>query len=199
MKLRSSAPSPYTRKVRIVAKLKGLSKTIEIEDTNTADPNVSLRRQNPLGKIPTLVLADGQALYDSRVIAEYLDSVGKGPVLFPAGAARWPALALQALADGICDAALLQVYEKRFRPQAQQNADWIDMQAAKVSRALAQLEATMDAPVGNITIGEIALAAALGYLDLRFDGTWRATHPRLVGWLDSFAAQVPAFAATAPD
>ncbi|MFV2092904.1 MAG: glutathione S-transferase N-terminal domain-containing protein, partial [Hyphomicrobiales bacterium] len=180
MKLRGSAPSPYTRKVRIVAELKGLSKTIEIEDANTADPNDSLRQQNPLGKIPALVLADGQVLFDSRVIAEYLDSVGEGQTLFPAGAARWPALALQALADGICDAALLQVYEQRFRPQAQQNADWTDMQAAKVSRALAQLEATMDGPADNITIGEIALAAALGYLDFRFAGTWRTTHPRLV-------------------
>ena len=92
MKLRGSTPSPYTRKVRIVAELKGLSRTIEIETADTTDPNDSLRRQNPLGKIPALILPDGQALYDSRVIAEYLDSIGAGPALFPAGAARWPAL-----------------------------------------------------------------------------------------------------------
>jgi len=199
MILRGSPPSPYTRKVRIVAELKGLGHAIEFVDADTSDPDDPLRRENPLGKIPTLVLPDGRCFYDSRVIAEYLDAIGSGPTLFPTGAARWPALRLQALADGICDAALLQVYEKRFRPDDQQNAGWTGMQAGKVTRALAQLAATLDMAAADISIGEVAAAATLGYLDFRFDGAWRADHPGLVNWLDSFAARVPAFANTAPD
>jgi len=104
-------------------------------------------------------------------------------------------LRLQALADGICDAGLLQVYEQRLRSPEMRSAAWVENQAGKVTRALATLEATP--PVyERPRIGEIALACALGYLDLRFEGAWRAGHPALVAWLDAFAARVPAFEAT---
>jgi len=193
--LRSSPASPFGRKVKIAMTELGLEGRIEIVPADTNDPTESLRRQNPLGKIPALVLEDGSALFDSRVIAEYLDHLAGGSRLFPSGEARFAQLRLQALADGICDAALLQVYETRFRAAEMRNPAWVENQAGKVTRALASLEAAppvYDRP----RIGEIALACALGYLDLRFEGAWRAGHPALVAWLDAFAAKVPAFEAT---
>ncbi|MBO6757456.1 MAG: glutathione S-transferase N-terminal domain-containing protein [Roseibium sp.] len=197
--LRSAPPSPFGRKIKIAASVLGLSDQITIEDANTADPDDTLRAQNPLGKIPALVLETGEVLYDSRVILEYLDHVAGGGKLLPAGEARFKVLALQALADGMMDAGILQVYEKRFRPAAHRFDDWLSYQASKVERGLAALEA---APPKTVTsadqadAGTIALACALGYLDLRFGGTWRETHPALVAWLDAFDAAVPAFSAT---
>ncbi|HEV7326337.1 MAG TPA: glutathione S-transferase [Bosea sp. (in: a-proteobacteria)] len=193
--LRSSPASPFGRKIKIAIAELGLEGRVEIVPADTTDPNEPLRQQNPLGKIPTLVLDDGSTLFDSRVIAEYLDQLAGGGRLFPAGDARFAQLRLQALADGICDAALLQVYETRFRTPELRSAAWVENQVGKVSRALASLEAAppvYDRP----RIGEIALACALGYLDLRLEGRWRAGHPALVAWLDGFAAKVPAFEAT---
>jgi glutathione S-transferase len=193
--LRSSPASPFGRKVKMAASVLGLLDRIEIVPADTNDPAEPLRQQNPLGKIPTLVLEDGTTLFDSRVIAEYLDHLAGGGI-FPAGNERFVQLRLQALADGLCDAALLQVYETRFRPEEGRNAAWVANQAGKVSRALAALEAAPPAFGDKPRIGEIALACALGYLDLRFAGTWRTEHPRLVAWLDAFAAKVPAFETT---
>lgn len=193
--LRSSPASPFGRKVKMAASVLGLLDRIEIVPADTNDPAEPLRQQNPLGKIPTLVLEDGTTLFDSRVIVEYLDHLAGGGI-FPAGNERFVQLRLQALADGLCDAALLQVYETRFRPEEGRNAAWVANQAGKVERALAALEAAPPAFPDKPRIGEIALASALGYLDLRFAGTWRAGHPRLVTWLDAFAAKVPAFEAT---
>lgn len=193
--LRSSTRSPYARKVRISAAVLGLSERIAIAGVDLADPNDSLRAQNPLGKIPTMVLDDGSTLYDSRVIAEYLDHLAGGGKLFPTEPARrFAALRLQALGDGVCDAALLMRYENFSRPEALRHAETLASQQGKIDRALAQLEAAP--PSGEIDIGHIALACALGYLDLRFGGVWRAAHPRLVAWLDDFSQKVPAFDAT---
>lgn len=194
--LRSSPASPFGRKVKMAAAELGLSDRIEIVVADTNDPAEPLRQQNPLGKIPTLVLEDGMTLFDSRVIVDYLDHLAGGNRLIPAGEARFAQLRLQALADGLCDAALLQVYETRFRPEEGRSAAWVANQAGKVSRALAALEAAPPVYPDRPRIGEIALACALGYLDLRFAGTWRADHPRLVAWLDAFAAKVPSFEAT---
>ncbi|MCV9935706.1 glutathione S-transferase [Boseaceae bacterium BT-24-1] len=193
--LRSSPTSPFGRKIKIAIAELGLEDRIEIVPADTNDPSESLRRQNPLGKVPTLVFEDGTTLFDSRVIAEYLDHLAGGGRLFQAGEARFAQLRLQAVADGICDAGLLQVYELRLRAAEMRNAAWVENQAGKVARALASLEAAppvYDRP----RIGEIALACALGYLDLRFEGTWRASHSALVAWLDTFADKVPAFEAT---
>lgn len=194
--LRSSPASPFGRKVKIAAMELGLMDRIEVAVADTNDPSEPLRQQNPLGKIPTLVLEDGTTLFDSRVICEYLDFIAGGHRLFPEGEARFAQLRLMALADGLADAALLQVYEVRFRPEEGRNAAWVANQAGKVSRALAALEAAPPAYSGRPRIGEIALACALGYLDLRFAGAWRAEHPRLVAWLDDFAAEVPGFEET---
>lgn len=193
--LRSSPTSPFGRKVKIAIAELGLEERIEVVSADTNDPTESLRRQNPLGKVPTLVFEDGSTLFDSRVIAEYLDHLVGGGRLFPSGEGRFAQLRLQALADGICDAGLLQVYEVRLRAPELRSAAWTDNQAGKVARALAALEAAPPA-YDRPRIGEIALACALGYLDLRFDGAWRADHPALVAWLDGFAAKVPAFEAT---
>ena len=194
--LRSAPPSPFGRKVKIAAKMLGLMDRIALVDADPTSPDDSLRKQNPLGKIPTLVLEDGTALYDSRVIVEYLDALaGGGKLIPPGGDARFHELTLQALGDGLMDAALLQVYETRFREKEQFGAKWLDHQAGKVGRVLAMLEA--NPPAGEVRIGQVTLACALGYLDLRFQGAWRKDHPRLVAWLDAFAAKVPAFEATA--
>jgi glutathione S-transferase len=194
--LRSSPASPFGRKVKIAAIELGLMDRIEMVAADINDPAEPLRQQNPLGKIPTLVLADGTTLFDSRVIAEYLDHLAGGGSLFPGGDERFAQLRLQALADGICDAALLQVYEVRFRPEEARNQAWAANQAGKVSRGLLALELAPPAWPDRPRIGEIALACALGYLDLRFDGRWRSEYPGLVAWLDAFAAKVPAFEAT---
>lgn len=196
MILRSSPASPFGRKVKITAALLGLDKSIRSVDADTMSAEDSIRRENPLGKIPTLILDDGTTLYDSRVIVEYLDHLAGGSRLIPADAGlRFRALTLQALADGLAEAALLQVYEGRWRAADRHEERWVSHQAGKVSRALLALEAAP--PSGPVDIGQIALACALGYLDLRFAGTWRAEHPNLVAWLDGFAAAVPAFGATA--
>lgn len=194
--LRSSPASPFGRKVKISLLELGLTDRVEIVAADTTDPTEPLRQQNPLGKIPTLVLEDGSTLFDSRVIVEYLDHLAGGSRIFPAGTERFAQLRLQALADGICDAALLQVYEVRIRPVEIRHAGWVQNQQGKIDRALAALEARPPAFPGRPRIGEIALACALGYLDLRLEGKWRAAHPRLVAWLDAFAAKVPAFETT---
>src|SRR5579862_8955762 len=141
--LRSSPPSPFGRKIEIAAAILGLADRIEIVLADTNDPAESLRRQNPLGKIPTLILEDGTALYDSRVIVEYLDWLAGGGKIIPAEPAeRFAALNRQALADGLMDASILQIYETRFRDIDKYSAKWLDHQAGKARRALAALAAS---------------------------------------------------------
>ena len=195
MILRSAPPSPFGRKVKIAADILGLSDKIEIVASDTNNPDDPLRRGNPLGKIPCLVLEDGTNIYDSRVILEHLDHVAGGNRIIPAKyGARLHALTGQALADGLADAALVMVYEARWRTEGMRDGKWLAHQQGKVDRALAALEA--HPPHGAIDIAHIATACGLGYLDLRFGGTWRAAHPGLVAWLDHFAAAVPAFEKT---
>lgn len=195
--LRSSPASPFARKVRVAAGHLGLADRIEVAAADTSDPEEELRTQNPLGKIPTLVLEDGRTLFDSRVILEYLDHMaGGGRILPQEPEARFAALRLQALADGVMDAAITQMYERRFRPEEKVHQPWLDYQAEKVSRALHALE--HDLPHDKVDVGTIALACVLGYLDFRFRGEWRDSHPRLVAWLDQFAANVHGFGETAP-
>jgi len=199
MILRSSPASPFGRKVRIAIAVLGLDNDVKIEPADTSDANDSVRRQNPLGKIPVVIAEDGTAYYDSRVILDYLDDRAGGGKIVPRDAkARLMALRLQALADGLVDASILTVYETRWRKPETHEPKWLEHQAGKVSRALAALEAAPPAIDVPPTVGQIALACALGYRDFRFNGTWRSSHPKLVAWLDTFAAKVPAFAATKP-
>ena len=141
---------------------------------------------------------DGQALFDSRVICEYLDSRHDRPKLFPAGPARWPALRRQAQADGILDAGLLARYETVLRPEERRWPDWIEGQKAKVARALDALEGEAESFNGSVDIGTIAIGCALGWLDFRYAADdWRAGRPRLAAWFERFARR-PSLAATVP-
>ena len=196
MILRSAPASPFGRKVKIAAKLLGVFERLKVEIADTTDPKDSLRRQNPLGKIPALILEDGAALFDSRVIAEYLDQLAGGGIIFPRNSARWAVLTQAALADGMMDAAILLRYERTLRPEAMWSAKWIDNQQSKIDRALAELEANPPVLANLPHIGQIGVACALGYLDLRFEGRWRASHRGLAAWLDAFAAAVPAYGET---
>ena len=199
MILRSAAASPFVRKVRIASGILGLDSRITLEPADTVNPTDTVRAQNPLGKIPALVLDDGTVLFDSRVILDYLDHVAGGGRIVPAEPkARFAALRLQALADGLMDASILLIYEGRWRDAARHEPKWVEHQAGKVARALASLESAPPVLDATPSVGQIALACALGYQDFRFHGTWRKDHPRLVQYLDAFAAAVPAFAATKP-
>jgi glutathione S-transferase len=197
--LRFSPSSPFVRKIRIAASVLGLEKDIKAEPAETTSTSDTVRQQNPLGKIPTLVLEDGSTLFDSRVILEYLDHRAGGGRIIPKDAnARFAALRLQALADGILDASILQVYEGRWRPAERHEPKWVDHQAGKVARGLAALEAAPPGLSNPPDVGQITVACALGYRDFRFGEGWRKDHPKLVAWLDGFAAKVPAYAATKP-
>lgn len=198
MILRSSPPSPFGRQAKLVAKHLGLMSQVTIELADTTNPEDSLREQNPLGKIPVLITSDGVALYDSRVIVDYLDHIAGGGKIVPSGDAKFSAYTMQSLANGVADAALIQVYESRFRPEELRSQDWMDYQADKVKRGMEVLETCPPAlaDAGDIHVGHIALACALGYLDLRFNGNWRNTYPNLVAWLDSFSSLVPGFEET---
>lgn len=198
MILRTSPASPFGRKVKIAAAVLGLSDRIEIVPADTMDPNDDLRAQNPLGKIPILVTDAGEPLYDSRVIVEYLDTLAGSGRIIPAGEARFPVLRLQALADGMMDAGIIQIYETRWRDADRREPKWVAYQTEKVARALSTLEADVDAIGETTDVGTITLACALGYLDFRFGSSWRESCPKLVAWLDGFAARVPAFEATRP-
>jgi glutathione S-transferase len=199
MILRSSPASPFGRKVKIAAVLLGLDGDIKIEPSDTMDPADTLREQNPLGKIPILIPEGGAPIYDSPVILEYLDHRAGGGKIIPKDAkARFEALTLQALADGILDACILLVYEGRWRPAEMQVQKWVDHQTAKFDRAMKVLEAAPPVVGAVPTVGDITLACALGYRDFRFNGTWREDYPKLVAWLDAFAAKVPAYEKTKP-
>ena len=196
--LRSSSASPFGRKVSIGAALCGLGDRIKFEASNPSDPSDSIVTQNPLGKIPAVVLEDGTVLFDSRVILEWLDAQAGGGVIIPNGDERFRALTLQATADGVMDANVLIVAEGRFRPAEMRHQPWVDRQGEKVSRALRTLEERPPALNGGVHVGHIALACALGHRDFRFGGDWREGHPRLVSWLRAFEAAVPSYAATQP-
>lgn len=194
--LRSTLTSPFGRKVRMAARVLGVSNRLILEPADTLDETDTLREQNPLGKMPCVLLPDGTALYDSRTLIEFLQELSAGALLIPAyGLARYIALTRAVLADGIGDAALLMVYEGRFREQGTYSERWLAHQRGKVMRALAAFEAEPP-KVAPTDIVAIALSCALGYLDWRKPVAWREDHPRLVQWLDAFAAQEPAFNAT---
>jgi glutathione S-transferase len=202
MKLHSNPASPYGRKVKVVAHEKGLIDRIAVHTVTTTavGPDLGLVADNPLGKIPCLVLEDGTPLFDSRVISEYLDAQADCPRLIPtAGADRWDTLRLQALADGLLDAALLVRYETFLRPEDYRWPAWIDGQLDKITRALDRLE-TVDAPGfgGRLDLGTITVGCALGYLDFRFAHIdWRGPRPALSDWFAEFAAR-PSMQATKP-
>jgi len=175
--------------------MKGLGDQIEFVTTAASDPS----NTNPLSKIPALITDDNLTIYDSRVICEFLDAQVATPALFPgAGTKRWQVLTHGALGDGIVDAAILLVYESRYRPAEMRVDAWVEMQQKKIDQALTHLEAAPPEMDGQPNYGHVALATALAYLDFRHEGKWRAGHPKMVAWLAAFEKAVPAFAETAP-
>ena len=190
MQLIYAAASPFARKVRVLAAETGLLERIELLDTAVLPTtlNEQVNAHNPLGKIPVLLTDAGEALYDSRVICEYLDTLHQGPKLLPGGFARWQVLRLAALADGLMDAALLARYERAARPAELQWPAWLEGQLGKVQRALTELERQVGQLQGPLDLAQIGVACALGYLDFRFaDLDWRAAHPGLAAFQQVFA------------
>ncbi len=187
MKLFFSPTSPYVRKVRIAAIELGLADRLELVVTNPWEDPSELTAANPLGKVPALMISDHEILFDSPVICEYLDSLNPEFALFPgSGEARWDALRLQALADGILDAAVMIRYDS-LRPAAEQYSGMRARQLNVIRRSLHSLDSEMTRLIGPITIGQIAVACALGYLDFRLpEEDWHKAHSKLDCWYASW-------------
>ena len=200
MRLWFNPASPFARKVRVVARETGLDGRIEEVSimVNPVKPHPDLAKENPLVKIPALSTEEG-TLYDSAVICEYLDSLHRGASLFPAaGRERWRELRLQALGDGILDAAVLMRYENAVRPQALLWNDWVAGQLGKVRSGLGALEHECAGWGERFGIGQLTAACVLGYLDFRFpDEGWRRNRPALERWYEGVSRR-PSMQATAP-
>jgi glutathione S-transferase len=201
MKLIGSPTSPFVRKVRIVFLEKKVDVALEIENVWVADTKISLN--NPLGKVPCLLLEDGEAIYDSRVIAEYVDTLSPVGKLIPTGSReRATVKTWETLADGIEDAGILARLEATSRPLEQQSPAWIERQMGKIDSGLAQMSRKLGENAwchGNqMTLADIAVGCALGYLLFRFPSvTWQAQYPNL-DTLYQKLIQRPSFVETAP-
>jgi glutathione S-transferase len=202
MKLFYSQASPYVRKVLVAAHETGQAGDIELVPVAVTPlaAEASVAAANPLSKLPTLITDDGQALYDSRVIVQWLDVRSGGRLLPADGPSRWRALTLQATGDGLLEAALLVRYETFLRPEALRWSEWVEGQMGKVRRTLAVLETDFAGGANPAAprLPEIAVACALGYLDFRFpDEAWRAGHPKLAAF-DAVMGARPSMQATRP-
>jgi len=198
MLLRATLTSPFGRKARLAALRLGLADRIKVVDADPLNAEDPLRKDNPLGKIPALILDNGQAVFDSRVILEYLDHLAGGGKIIPTDFdARIKALTTQALADGVMDAGVLIVYESRHRPAEIHHKPWLDYQRGKVERSLAALAANPPDPT-RFDVASLTTACAIGYIDWRKQVDWRANYPALVAWLDAFRAATPEFDQTRP-
>ena len=201
MQLFYSPNSPYARKARII--IHELDLVSRVEETSVSLPaDAKLRSLNPLGKIPALLLDDGSVIYDSPVICEYLDDLGQGKFFPRAGffreaQGRWRALTLQALGDGLADALVRRNQEMRLSEE-KRSPELLARQTAAIEAAFAVANRAAVKFPAEPTIGEIAIACAIGYLDLRvpFDG-WRDRYPQLASWLEVFS-QRPSAQATKP-
>ena len=197
MKLYSASASPFARQVLVVLHETGQMEDVEIRSLTTAPttPAEDLKGSNPLAKIPALERADGPALYDSRVICEFLNARADGPLY----AGGWDTKVLEATADGIMDAAVLMSYEKRLRPAEKQWDAWLEAQRSKVLAGCAALNARWMAHLhGPLDIGQIAVACALDYVDFRHPETpWRQGNDSLAAWHAEIESR-PSLAATKP-
>lgn len=189
MKLYSNPASPFARKCRVIIRELSLTKVVEEVDVDTRNPPANFRSINPLGKIPVLVLNAGSTILDSPVICEYLNDYGHGKFfpgssVFQEHSGRWRALTLQALADGICDAAVARVYETR-RPAEKQSEEVLAKHLSAITTGLDVLNHAK--LTTKVTIGEIAAGCALGYLDFRMpELSWRDSRPDLAAWYEKF-------------
>lgn len=200
MKIYFSPSSPFVRKCLVVAHELGLADQIERlpSKAHPVEFDREIAQTNPLGQVPTLFTDSGQALYDSRVICEYLNDLGNGDIFPKDSGRRWIALTDQSLADGILNAALLLRYEIMVRPEEMRHAEWSTALYAKMSRSLAHFEALIAGRRNDVDIGTITLGCTLSYLDFRFgDWGWRGEFPALADWSDEFE-QRPSMASTKP-
>jgi len=201
MKLFYTPTSPFVRKVLVAAHELGIERQIErilLRPTPTqVDPTLS--RVNPLSKIPALVLAEGEVIYDSAVICEFLDTQAGGRLIPRAGAARWSALRTQALCDGILEAAIAVFYERHLRPKELHWQPWLEGQLQKSRQGLDALEAAVEGfNALQVEIDQICAGVTVGWLELRgLLGDVRAGRPRLAAWYEGFSAR-PSMVATAP-
>ncbi|PBI83295.1 putative GST-like protein YibF [Variovorax boronicumulans] len=200
MKIFFSPASPFVRKCMVVAHELGVADRIE-KLPSAAGPvkrDARILPTNPLGQVPTFLTDDGQALFDSRVICEYLDTAYAGGLFPAAGPARWARLTELSLADGMTGAALLARYETMLRPEALRWSDWTDGQLDKVRTGLEWLEAAAPSFGDRVDIGTIAFGCALGYMDFRFPSVdWRAQAPNSAKWFAVFNHR-PSMQATLP-
>ena len=201
MKIFYSATSPYVRKCLVAAHELGLRERIELVPAAphpvNRDPAVVAR--NPLGKVPTLITDEGAILYDSRVVCEYLNTLGKGQLFPGAGSARWTALLEQSLADGMLDAAVLIRYETFARPEQLRWPEWISGQTEKVISGLIEIERRAASFAWRIDIGTITIGCALGYLDLRLASlAWRTHYPAVAAWYEQVGARESMLATRPP-
>lgn len=191
LKLYFSPFSPYVRKCLVTASELGLDDCIELLAANAHPINrdQTIISVNPLGKVPTLITQDGQVLYDSRVICEYLNELGGGSLIPRSGPARWDTLTLQALGDGILDAALLARYEDVARPESIRWPEWRAAQLSKADSSLASLSQNVHLLDGSrVDLGALTIACALWYLDLRFaEFDWRSRFPQVAIWYAEFS------------
>ena len=198
MRLIYSPASPFVRKVVVLMHEAGLSDKVTLNPVATTALNTAddARAANPLGKIPALVRDGDSTIFDSRVICRYLDDLA-GSNLYPADR-LWDVLTLEALADGIMESAVSIVYEVRLRPENEQSPAWIDAQWSKVTHALAALEANQfAAATGDVNMGQLAVACALGYLDFRHEGrNWQADFPKLAAWQQQIGQRASMMATT---
>jgi glutathione S-transferase len=190
MKLYWSSRSPFVRKVMVAAHEVGIADRIRTQRVVVApnNPNIEVMQDNPLGRIPTLVLDDGTSLYDSRVICEYFDTLHDGPKLFPTSYdLRWKTLRRQALGDGLMEVIVLRLGEMN-RPLEAQSEKHLAAFRLKAAKSLDRLEAEADGPSGALSIGDIAVGCALAHLDFRFSADdWRAGRTNLTAWYADFA------------
>lgn len=203
MKLLYAPISPFARKVRVAAAELGLEDRLSLEVTHVTPgkPNRAFGNTvNPLRKIPTLITDDGQAIHDSTVICDYLDGLAGGGRLIPShGPARWQSLTNHALADGMCQAAVLIRYEKVVRPEEYRWPTWIEDQWDRVVTGLAWFEQHPDAVTGPLDLSRITLGCLLGYLDYRFsEEDWRKQCLKLSAWFSEVGRR-PSFETTRPD
>lgn len=189
MKILFSPFSPYVRKCLVTAHELGLNEQIELLTSNAhpVQRDQQIIAKNPLGKVPTFFTDDGQVLYDSRVICEYLDDLAGGKLFPRTGKDRWQTLTLQSLGDGMLDACLLARYEDVARPEALRWAEWRAAQLDKVHTSLAYLETHPAQLAERVDIGSLTIGCALWYLDLRFSGLdWRSLYPKVTQWFAVF-------------
>lgn len=200
MKLYHAPASPFVRKVMVLLHEAGATDRVALVPVagSPLDPGTLPVDRNPLGKIPALERSDGPTLYDSRVITRYLDDLLQAH-LYPAAPRVWDTLVIEATGDGIAEAAVLMRYEMHVRPEATRSPAWAEAQWGKIARSLAALEERwMSQLSGPPDMGQVAVGAALGYLDFRHaERDWRTAHPGLAAWYEAFRSR-PSMQLTAP-